>query len=204
MPPCFDLPTICAPCNCGRWWTTRVPVGYRPGSGPTTRSRRRAPCLGPPGPCGSAWQQRRCLRPILASASWEPWRPLPGPAPVSARQPHDGPGSTTPSKSSHPPAEPRDALSTDTRTEPDSLHTPTRRQPIPHATTVTDATISECLKSPEKHRRRHHDIDPACTRPSCPRRSAAAPVRFHVKPDVPDAGSRTLWSPAPEEEGTTE
>lgn len=54
------------------------------------------------------------------------------------------------------------------------------------------------------HRRRHHDIDPACTRPSCPRRSAAAPVRFHVKPNVPDVGSRTLWSPAPEEECTTE
>ena len=54
------------------------------------------------------------------------------------------------------------------------------------------------------HRRRHHDIDPACTRPSGPRRDTAAPVRFHVKPNVPDAGSRTLWSQAPEEECTTE
>jgi len=104
----------------------------------------------------------------------------------------------------HPPTEPRDALTTDSRTEPDSLHTPTRRQLISHATTVTDATTSECLRSPENHRRRHHDIDSARTRPSCPRRSAAAPVRFHVKPNVPDAGSRTLWSPAPEEECTTE
>ena len=47
----------------------------------------------------------------------------------------------------HPPTEPRDALTTDSRTESDNLHTPTRRQLISHATTVTDVTTSECLRS---------------------------------------------------------